>query len=73
MNPQVAEKYSTEFPENIIHMPPYGDVKGFRKKVSDLSLEEADALYNRGDGNNILQLKPPVAKPSAKATTEKSS
>lgn len=57
----VEAKYRTDFKgSQVIHMPKYADKLPFRKKLKDLTLPEADALYNRGDGNNILQLKAPA-------------
>ncbi|MGN7786809.1 hypothetical protein ACTJIJ_19910 [Niabella sp. 22666] len=57
----VAAKYTTGLDgEQVIHMPKYADKRAFRKKLKDLTPDEADALYNRPDKNNILQLKDTV-------------
>lgn len=55
-NSDVAQKYKSSFVgDPVIHLPGGKTGNGFRKKLSTLTMEEADRLY-ANQGQNLLSL-----------------
>ncbi len=65
-NPDVAAKYASPFKGNpIVHKPGGKNGNGFKLRLADISLEQADRIF-AGAGQNLLQLKATAEKSETK-------
>lgn len=68
-NKDVADKYTSAFKGNpVVHKPGGKNKNGFKVKLSDITMEQADRIFE-GKNQNLLQLK--TQAPSKKFIPEK--